>query len=157
MRNVGLTALLLCTACVHGWSPFRNKTDVQAEAATDSIYWRAVAHLSPNNKAGSRDSAVALLDTYLKSATPKKHVTEASTLLALAHDAQQLAKVQAALQQAKADARESADRPRSDSSPTPARDESAVKEIERLKAELARANDELERIKKRLATPPAKP
>jgi hypothetical protein len=34
-----------------------------------------------------------------------------------------------------------------------ARDEEMVKEIQRLKDELAKANDELERIKKRLATP----
>ena len=34
-----------------------------------------------------------------------------------------------------------------------ARDEDMVKEIQRLKDELAKANDELERIKKRLASP----
>src|SRR6185295_2652190 len=123
MRRFALAAVLLSTACAHAWSPFRSTSDVRAEAAVDSIYWRAVAHLSPNNKNGSRDSAVTLLDAYLKSPAAKKHVAEATTLLDLARDAQQLAKVQAALQQARADA----DRPRSDSSPA-TRDESAVKE-----------------------------
>ncbi|HMC55464.1 MAG TPA: hypothetical protein VKH19_09860 [Gemmatimonadaceae bacterium] len=151
MKHLALAAVLLSTACARVWSPFRSTSDVRAEAAVDSMYWRAVAHLSPNNRNGSRDSAVTLLDTYLKSSGTRKHITEAATLLDLAKDAQQLARVQAALQQARADA----DRPRSDSSPS-GRDESAVKEIERLKSELARANEELERIKKRLAAP-AKP
>ena len=154
MRRLSLATVLLCTACIHGWSPFRNGDDARAEAAADSLYWSAVSNLSPTNKAGARDSAVVLLDTYLKSPAAKKHVTEASTLLSLARDAQQLARVQASLQQARADAQ--TDRSHADASAT-SRDEGAVKEIERLKAELARANDELERIKKRLAAPPTKP
>ena len=153
MTRAALAGLLLCTACVHGWSPFRKTDDVRAEAAVDSLYWRAVAQLAPNTKNASRDTAIVLLDSYLKSSVAKKHVQEATTFLSLARDAQQLARVQSALSQARADA----ERPRSDASASGARDESAVKEIERLKAELARANDELERIKKRLASPPAKP
>jgi hypothetical protein len=155
MNRVLLGSLLFCAACAHGW-PFRNTSDVRAESTVDSLYWRAVSHLSPSNRNGSRDSAVTLLDAYLKSSVGKKHVTEASALLVLARDAQQLARVQAALNQARADVNQPADRPRAESGAS-ARDEGAVKEIERLKNELARANDELERIKKRLAAPPTKP
>jgi hypothetical protein len=157
MKRLSVLALLLCSACVHNWSPFRNQSEARAEAAVDSLYWRAVEHLSPTNKAGSRDSAVTLLDAYLKSPVPKKHVAEATTFVALARDAQQLAQVQAALQQARANAQSAERRSDSNAAQGGGRDESAVKEIERLKSELARANDELERIKKRLATPPAKP
>jgi len=155
MNRISLAAMLLCTACVHGWSPFRSQSEARAASAVDSLYWRAVANLSPTNRNGSRDSAITQLDAYLKSSAAKKHANEAATLLSLARDAQQLARVQAALQQARADV-QSSDR-RGDTNGAPARDESAVREIERLKSELARANSELERIKKRLAAPPTKP
>lgn len=153
MNRLAVAVLVLCTSCVHVTSPFRDRARDRAVAAADSLYWAAVTQLLPSNKTGSRDSAIVLLDAYLKQAANERHLAEATTLLSLARDAQQLAKVQAALQQARAEARDAG----SGSSPAPARDESAVKEIERLKAELARANEELDRIKKRLATPPAKP
>lgn len=148
MNRLAVAALVLCTGCLHGSSVFHNRSQERAEAASDSIYWSAIAQLVPSNKNGSRDTAITLLDAYLKSAANRKHLTEATTLLALARDAQQLAKVQAALAQARSEVRES-----SGASSTPA-NEGTVKEIERLRAELARANEELERIKKRLATPP---
>ena len=150
MNRLAVAALVLCTSCLHGSSLFHNRSQERAEAAADSIYWSAIAQLVPTNKNGSRDTAVTLLDAYLKSAANRKHLTEATTLLALARDAQQLARVQAALAQARSEVRES----NSGSTTAGARDEGAVKEIERLKGELARANEELDRIKKRLATPP---
>jgi hypothetical protein len=120
-----------------------------APAASDSLYWKALLHLDAQNRKGSTDSAIKYLDAYLARDTTQKHRLEALVLRRLARDAMQLARVEAALQVAR-----SAEPARAaDSAPAPRRDEEMVKEIQRLKEELAKANEELERIKKRLAAP----
>ena len=118
-------------------------------ATVDALYWRAVFNLEPSNQARSVDTAIAQLDAYLAAAKPLRHLDEAMTLRDLAADAQEIAKVQVALRQARADARAA----NSDSSSVGRGTEEAAKEIQRLRDELAAANAELDRIKKRLANP----
>lgn len=146
MTRAFVAAFALLGACAHG--PLALRSDQSnTETATDSLYWRAVSNLDPSNKKGTLDSAIVYLDAYLASKGKLTHSTEATVLRSLARNAQQLARLDAALQQARANA----DNRRPDD--TKARDEESVKEIERLKNELAKANEELERIKKRLAAP----
>lgn len=120
-----------------------------APVASDSLYWKALLHLDAQNQKGSTDSAIKYLDAYLARDTTQKHRLEALVLRRLARDAMQLARVEAALQVAKSAEPAKA----ADAAQAPRRDEELVKEIQRLKDELAKANAELERIKKRLAAP----
>jgi hypothetical protein len=145
MRLAFVAVLVLSTACVHG-TPLIQRKQSPAETTADSLYWRAVTTLDPANKNGTLEAGVAYLDAYLASPGNLKHAKEAATLRSLARAAQQLARVEATLQTRVA----AADNKQSDNK---ARDEEMVKEIQRLKDELAKANEELERIKKRLATP----
>ena len=143
VRPLVLFVVLVAVAC-RGGNPFRNT--LRPAADPDSLYWKAVAHLDAANTNGSTDSAVHFLNLYLGNGTVQKHRVEALTFRQLARDAQLLARVQAALSQQKTDTvriRTAA----------PSRDEELVKEVQRLKDELAKANAELERIKKRLAQP----
>ena len=117
-------------------------------ARSDSLYWKAVLHLDAGNKNGTTDSALKYLDAYLARDTTQRHRLEAMILRRLARDAMQLARVEAALQQVK-----TTETARAPSESAPKRDEEALKEIQRLKDELAKANEELERIRKRLASP----
>jgi hypothetical protein len=142
-----VAAVAFCTGCLHGASLIQRKPDSSPEAVADSLYWIAVRNLDPTNKNGTLDSAIVKLDAYLATPGKIKHATEAMVLRRLARNAQQLARVEATLQ-----ARAAADG-KQKSEPDKSRDEDMVKEIQRLKDELAKANDELERIKKRLAAP----
>jgi len=163
MRTVSLVLLLACAACANGrWFFQRGPSPQEREA--DALYRSALHELDPSNPTGTLDSGLVKLDAYLASTVKRSHVTEAETLRRLARDAQELARVEAALDVARstaatdtsaaatraADAKAAAAQSRN-------RAEELVKEVQRLKSELAKANDELERIKKRLATPPAKP
>ena len=114
---------------------------------SDSLYWKAVLHLDAMNQKGSNDSAVFYLDRYLAGDTTQTHRLEALVMRRLARDAMELAKVEAALRQARNS------EPAKQTDHAPRRDEENVKEIQRLKEELAKANEELERIRKRLASP----
>ena len=76
---------------------------------------------------------------------------EAAIMRRLVRDAQQLARVEAALNQARAQSTETKAEPRP--AETKIKEDEALKEIQRLKDELAKANEELERIRKRLANP----
>jgi hypothetical protein len=115
--------------------------------AVETLYWRAVIALDPSNQRGSIDTAAALLDEYLLSPLRLAHLSEATALRSLAREAAQLARVQQALRQARADARPSGDT----SEPRPG--DEASREVQRLRDELAAAQAELERIRKRLANP----
>ena len=148
MKRALIAVLALSTGCLHGTSLIQRKQD-PVEARADSLYWNAVSNLDPANKNGTLDAGIASLDSYLALPGKLKHADEATALRSLARSAQQLARVEATLQTKIA----SADtKPRTEPD-TKARDEDMVKEIQRLKDELAKANDELERIKKRLAAP----
>lgn len=145
-RLVLLVLVGLVPACTHG-PGFLRKSDRE-----DSLYWRALTHLDAANRQGSLDSAITYLEAYLAAGT-KQHRQEALVLRQLARDSRQLARVTVALQQVRADT--TPQRAPSDTTPRrrDGRDEEALKEIQRLKEELAKANEELERIRKRLAAP----
>lgn len=148
-----LLAVVLVTsaACAH-W-PFNRQTTPTANPQVEQLYARGLAHLDPGNTSASLDSAAGLLEAYLAYQGHLERRDEARILLRLAGDARQLQRVEAALQQAQA-ATDTVYR----QAPTGARDRqrdgAALREIERLKDELAKANAELERIRKRLANPP---
>lgn len=144
MSRLILAALVFLSACAQGPTPFRRAAT--QDVASDAIYSKALAQLDPSNKQGTLDSAIKYLDAYLASPA-QAHRAEAEAMRRLTRDAQQLARLEATLHQA----RTAENRPRE--SDSKGRDEEAVKEIQRLKDELAKANEELERIRKRLATP----
>jgi hypothetical protein len=105
--------------------------------AVEVPYWRAVLKLDPGNPAASHE-ALQLLDAYLADTSFRAHRTEATTFRRL----------QAALEQRTAAlaAQVAAPPPRADDK---ARDD----ENQRLRDELAKANAELTRIKRRLIRP----
>jgi hypothetical protein len=148
-RALALSLLLAASACTHlpGWL----QREPDRTTGVESLYWRALAELDTTNASGSLEAAISLLDGYLASAQRTEHRSEALVLRQLTRDAQELARVQAALEQTKA-APATAAEPRRAESDEKGRDE-ALKEIQRLKDELAKANAELERIRKRLANP----
>jgi hypothetical protein len=135
------------------------------DQALETAYWRALFKMDPTNKSGSVTTAVATLDGYLSTERPRAHLTEATTLRRAAAQIGELNKLAAnAMSQARdakasaananaaaADAKDVA-RPPATAEPGPSPD--ALAEIKRLKDELAKANSELERIRKRLTQPP---
>ena len=131
-----------------------------SEETLEASYWRALFALDPSNRTQSIGSAIASLDAYLADTRPREHVLEATTLRRVAGQLDALNRLAAsAIAQAKdasaaatiakalADARIETPRAVSDSASQDA-------EIRRLKDELAKANAELERIRRRLAPPP---
>jgi len=131
--------------------------------ALETAYWRALFDLDPANHVASFTSAMASLDAYLSEKRPREHVAEAATLRRIAGHMDELNKLAAT---ALADARDTTARAttpesRTDSRPPVAGDvvlpSTADAEIKRLKDELAKANAELERIRRRLAQPPSRP
>jgi hypothetical protein len=154
MRATTLAVAVFVTACASGQSLLgRGPRDARAEA----LYWNAISHLDAANKQGSLDSALTYLDSYLVSGRKQTHRREALVLQQLARQSQQLSRVQAALQHSRAEPRADSTAavapPARTDTDTRRRDEETVKEIQRLKDELAKANEELERIRKRLAAP----
>jgi hypothetical protein len=136
--------------------------------AVETLYWRALFKLDPANADGSVTAAVASLDAYLASLRPREHVAEATTLRRAAMQMESLNRVAAdAAAQAKhaennaANAKAAADDAKADARVADANVAAALdakeSEIKRLKDDLAKANAELDRIRKRLATPPSKP
>jgi hypothetical protein len=133
--------------------------------ALETAYWRAVLKIDPSNSHASFAGAIALLDAYLADPRLRPHVVEAQSLRRVAAHLEGLNKLAAsAMAQAKdasstaanakaqaADANARADAAKSEPPP------SAEVEIKRLKDELAKANAELDRIRKRLSQPPPKP
>jgi hypothetical protein len=129
--------------------------------ALETAFWRAVFKMDPNNRGASIAPAMALLDGYLADRRPRKHLTEAMSLRRIAGQLDGLTRLTAnAMTQAKdatgaaANARATAaDANASANATADAKDA----EIKRLKDDLAKANAELERIRKRLSQPPPKP
>jgi hypothetical protein len=129
--------------------------------ALETSYWRAVYALDPSNRAESVSGAIGLLDAYLADTRPREHVLEATMLRRLAGQLDALnrlaasaiaqakdANAAAAIARALSDARIETPRAQAESTST------SEAEIKRLKDELAKANAELERIRRRLAQPP---
>ncbi|MEO8561976.1 MAG: hypothetical protein ABI601_07875 [bacterium] len=110
----------------------------ESPEAAEVPYWRALLKLDPTNVAALKD-ATALLDAYLAGTPASPHRMEASALrrLIAALDARTAAMT--AVQPAVAV-------PRPD-------DKAQQEEIARLRDDLAKANAELTRIRRRLAQP----
>ncbi|HEY4218401.1 MAG TPA: hypothetical protein VGM67_14770 [Gemmatimonadaceae bacterium] len=136
------------------------------EAALETAYYRALFKMDPSNPHASVQGAIASLDGYLADRRPREHVVEATSLRRVAAQVAALSQVtNSALAQAnaatsvakdaKAEAADAKDAAAKAAAETPA--PTADAEIKRLKDELAKANAELDRIRKRLATPPTKP
>jgi hypothetical protein len=117
--------------------------------AIESSYWRGVLALEPANHDATPQVAAAFFDTYEKAGGALPHRVEAAILHDLALRMQNPAPATLAIA---AQATASAAAPASSTADIKAKDT----EIQRLKDELAKANDELERIKRRL-TAPTKP
>lgn len=120
-----------------------------SDGALESAYWRGVISLEPSNHDGSPQIAAAFFETYARGGGQLPHLTEASVLRDIAvrlqaAGAPTVAAVAAAPGGSTTAAAGAADLKAKDT------------EIQRLKDELAKANDELERIKRRL-TAPTKP
>ena len=119
------------------------------DGAVESAYWRGLFALDPNNPDVSPQVAAALFETYANAGGALPHRREAEVLhrVALRLQTPQSTTVAATA---------------TSSSPTSAAPDRSADlkakdaEIQRLKDELAKANDELERIKRRL-TAPTKP
>lgn len=108
--------------------------------ALDANYYRALFKLDPANATGSVRDAEALLDAYLAVSGP----------LPMRADATSLRRIATALERTSTVASSASSAPAASSTPdSKARDE----EVQRLRDELAKANAELERIKRRLAQP----
>lgn len=130
--------------------------------AAETMYWRALFKLDPSNRASSFTAAVASLDAYLAAEKKRKHVDEAATLRRVAGQMDGLNKLAAnALVQPKDTVTAAPGVPKVPGvEPKPAVPDAtaaniaAEAEIKRLKDELAKANAELERIRRRLAQPP---
>jgi len=105
--------------------------------ATEVPYWRAVIKLDPANPASSHE-ALVLLDAYLADTTFRVHRLEATTLRRL----------QAALE-----ARTAALAVQAATPVVRPEDKARDEENQRLRDELAKANAELTRIKRRLTRP----
>jgi hypothetical protein len=132
--------------------------------AAESDYWRALVALDPRNERRSGMDAIVALDAYFASAPPRMHDAEASVLR---RTAVALSTLRAATQEANSEAdsaRTRADsvRTRADSARVAgaSRDRSKDVEVQRLRdsldkvvSQLTQTTQELERIKKRLATP----
>jgi hypothetical protein len=120
----------------HALTTFAQRFAGTAEAR-EVPYWRALLKLDSASAGGNRE-AVALLQGYLADSAAVLHRTEAATLLRL----------QQAL-----DARTAAMAAPPPAAAVRADDKARDEEMQRLREDLARANAELERIKRRLARP----
>jgi hypothetical protein len=133
----------------------------------ETAYWRALFKMDPANHNASLPTAMASLDGYLADTRPRDHIAEAATLrriaaqldglnkiaasaVAQAKDAKQTAATATAAANDAKDQREAATKAAVDISASTAN----ADELKRLKDELAKANAELDRIRKRLSQPP---
>jgi hypothetical protein len=144
MRLASIALLILVGAC----APVTFQRGPKPDPNVEGQFTRALTLLEPGASAAAMDTATNLLDAYLAHGGYVARRPEAVALRRLATDAIQLSKVASALQQERADNRSKA----SDAPAAQRTDNDSLKEIQRLKDELAEANAELERIKKRLAT-----
>jgi hypothetical protein len=121
--------------------------------AFESTYWRALISMDPKNSGASVGTAVTYLDAYLVGVNPRKHRQEAFALRAIAS---QIDESRSALALAQTRDPNAHVGPVRIDVPKPAVDATTASdaEIKRLKDELAKANAELERIRRRLAQPP---
>jgi hypothetical protein len=129
--------------------------------ALETAYWRALFRMDPTNPHASLPIALAELDGYLADKRPHEHVVEALSIRRVVAQLDGLNRMAAnALAQAKdatataKDAKAQAADARADAAKASEVPMSAEAEIRKLKDDLAKANAELERIRRRLAQPP---
>ena len=121
--------------------------------ASEALFWQGVFRLDPSNRNGSLTVGLAALDAYLADSRPHDHATVAITLRRVAAQLDAANRLAASATVAAHDvAAASPNRATTETKPADA----SADEIKRLKDELAKANAELERIKRRLAQPPGK-
>ena len=143
-------ALFVLVAGVAACSPNRMfQRGPQPDPNVEALFARSLGLLETSRPVAALDTAATLLDAYLAHAGYVARRSEARALRRLTGEAIQLSRVAAALQQERADNRTKTSE---SSAPAQRSDNDSLKEIQRLKDELAEANAELERIKKRLAT-----
>lgn len=111
--------------------------------ARETEYWRGLYKLDPTNRDASVEVALGALDQYIAYGTATAHHEEALTLRRLGGQVATLSR----LASASTTTQTSAQRP------VIVEDKGKDDEVQRLRAELAKANEELERIKKRLTAP----
>lgn len=104
--------------------------------ASETLFWRALFRLDPANPSASPRDAAADLTTYLARPGRHEHLVEARALRRAALLADSLSATPGR---------------RAGAAAAPATDKDA--EIARLREELKKATEELERIKRRLSTP----
>lgn len=109
--------------------------------ASEALYWRALYKLDPANASGSSREAAALLDSYLAGGHGARFM-----------EAQALRRIVGALETRAAASTVGTPAP-GEKPRTAADDKAKDDELQRVKEELAKANAELERIKRRLAKP----
>jgi len=107
----------------------------RSQQAGEVHYWRALFKLDPANKDATPQQAVASLDAYLALGDAQPHRSEALVLRRTAAHMRILAD-------------SAAPRPS-----TAERDKAREEEMQKLRDDLAKAQEELERIRKRLASP----
>jgi hypothetical protein len=113
--------------------------------AIETAYWRALIRLDPQYGSAGAADALPLLDRYLAGNGKREHREEASALLRVADLINRLNTQLSATTTRPAGTGAA-------TAPPPALSAAeAESEVRRLKEGLAKANDELERIKKRLA------
>jgi hypothetical protein len=122
--------------------------------ATETLYWRALYRLDAANKTHTATDALQMLDAYL-AARPADSVNfpfraEALVLRRVAAQTEQLGRALAAANRENAAARAGTPPPTRD--PTVSDVAAKDAEIQKLKDELLKANDELDRIRQRLRT-----
>lgn len=117
--------------------------------AREAAYWRAVYLLDPANPNASPREALPLLELYLADSTVVTHTQAARALWALARrqDSLRLALIAASAPP------DTVVQTQPVQSPTP-REQELGREVARLKEQLEQTTAELERIKRRLTTPP---
>lgn len=147
MLRAGSLLVLTFTLAACSRLPWQREAQPNPDEA---LYYRALTFLDTTATAQSLDSAVYYLDRYLASSFRQDHAWEAVVLRRLVIESQELRRVQVALER---DVSRSAGRRTETAGGEVVRSDDSAREIQRLKDELAKANAELERIRKRLANP----
>lgn len=124
-----------------------------AKQAAEVPYWQGIFRLDPGNPNRSVDQGVAALDRYLAGPPTRPHWREATVARRLAVQLDSAMKQAAAAAAQLASAQSSGGNAAGSGGAGSDDVKSKDDEIARLRGELAKANEELERIKKRLAAP----
>lgn len=117
------------------------ETHAGTPEAVESVFWRAVFKLDTANQTATRRDAVVLLDGYLNGST------------VVAHRGAALALRRAAAVERTVVTVPGPSAPAAPGSAPSARADVSPEEVQRLREELAKANAELDRIRKRLSQP----